>query len=90
MVEQGTDTESATNIIKKSDAYTKLVENGVFDDDFDSNINNIESLLKKNEDEYNDALEDYKIDLADIERHKKDHTVSAYYTRQANKPNQDN
>ena len=90
LVEQGTDTESATNIIKKSDAYTKLVENGVFDDDFDSNINNIESLLKKNEDEYNDALEDYKIDLADIERHKKDHTVSAYYTRQVNKPNQDN
>lgn len=90
LIEQDTDAKSAADIIKKSDAYIKLVENGVFDDDFDSNINNVSDLLKKNEDDYNAAFEDYKTDLADIERHKKDHTVSAYYTRQANKPNQDN
>ena len=51
LIEQDTDAKSAADIIKKSDAYIKLVENGVFDDDFDSNMNNVSDLLKKNEDE---------------------------------------
>ena len=90
LIDEGVDVESAVEAVKKSDSYIKLVENGVFDDDFESNVNNISDLFKKNEEDYNSAFEDYKIDLADIERHKKDHSVSAYYTRQVNKPNQDN
>lgn len=90
LIDEDVDVESAVEAVKKSDSYIKLVENGVFDDDFESNVNNISDLFKKNEEDYNSAFEDYKIDLADIERHKKDHSISAYYTRQANKPNQDN
>lgn len=90
LAKSGIDNDSLVNSVKSSDAYIKLVENGVFDNEFDENISNINDLLKKNEEDYNDAFEDYQTDLADIERHKKDHTVSAYYTRQANKPNQDN
>ena len=90
LIDEGVDVEQAKEAVKKSDSYIKLVENGVFDDDFDTNVSSIEDLFKKNEDDYNSAFEDFQTDLADIERHKKDHSISAYYTRQANKPNQDN
>lgn len=90
LAKEGVDADSVLETVKKSDAYMKLIENGVFEDDFETNIKNVNDLLKENEEAYASAFDDFQTDLADIERHKKDHTVSAYYTRQANKPNQDN